>query len=73
MILKTGSGAMTETDLVRTAEVIIAQQGRTGAVDYAHERYRLLMQRSEADEAAIWHRIESVLRDLLAVVAETRH
>jgi hypothetical protein len=64
---------MTEIDLLRTAEVIIAQQGRTGAVDYAHERYKLLLQRSESDEAALWSRIETVLRDLLEVASETRH
>ena len=64
---------MTDTDLLRTAEVIIAQQGKTGAVDYAHERYRLLMQRSESDEAKVWHRIESVLRDLLSITSDTRH
>ena len=64
---------MTEVDLLRTAEIIIEQQGKHGAVDYAHERYRLLMQRSEADEAKVWHRIETMLRDLLTVASETRH
>jgi hypothetical protein len=64
---------MTEFDLLRTAEIIIEQQGKHGAVDYAHERYRLLLQRAEPDEAKVWHSIETMLRDLLAVAGETRH
>lgn len=70
--MNTGA-SMSEADLLRTAEVIIEQQGRRGAVDYAHERYRLLLQREESDEAAVWHRIESMLRDLLAITTGTRH
>ncbi len=58
---------MNTVEIFRTARVVIDQQGRLAAEDYARERLRLCCDRSDAESADVWARIESAIGHILTI------
>jgi hypothetical protein len=56
---------MNTVEIFRTARVVIDQQGRLAAENYARERLRLCCDRADAEAADVWARIESAINHIL--------